>query len=95
MTKALRILQLEDRPADAELVTRALRKEGIQFSAHRVMTEADFLAQLREFTPDLILADWSLPQFSGLRALQPRQRRPHAAGGADVAAPHRPPSERL
>ena len=74
MTKALRILQLEDRPADAELVTRALRKEGIQFSAHRVMTEADFLAQLREFTPDLILADYSLPDYDGLSALAAAQR---------------------
>ncbi|MCX6914434.1 MAG: PAS domain S-box protein [Verrucomicrobia bacterium] len=74
MTKALRILLLEDRPTDAELVTRALRKEGIQFSAQRVMTEADFLAQLREFTPDLILADYSLPDYNGLSALAAAQR---------------------
>jgi len=74
MTKELRILILEDRPADAELVTRELRKEGIQFAAQRVMTEPDFLAQLREFAPDLILADYSLPSYDGLSALAAAQR---------------------
>ena len=37
-------------------------------------TEADYLAAL-ETPPDLILADWSLPQFSGLRALKLMRER--------------------
>ena len=46
-----------------------LTDEGFQPAWQRVQTEADYLAAL-ETPPDLILADWSLPQFSGLRALQ-------------------------
>ncbi|MFA7004688.1 MAG: PAS domain S-box protein, partial [Verrucomicrobiia bacterium] len=69
MTEELRILILEDRPADAELMMRELRREGIQFSVKRVWTKADFLAELRN-TPDVILADYSLPGYDGLSALK-------------------------
>jgi PAS domain S-box-containing protein len=69
MTKELRILLLEDRPADAELVLRELRKAGLQFAGKCVAAEADFLAQLRDDPPDLILADYSLPAYDGLSAL--------------------------
>ena len=48
MNKPLRILILEDRPADAELVTRELRKAGFDFVAKRVATENEFLAELRD-----------------------------------------------
>ena len=69
MTKELRVLLLEDRPADAELVMRELRKIGIHFAGQTVASEADFLAQLRATPPDLILADYSLPAYDGLSAL--------------------------
>ncbi len=36
---------------------------------HRVQTESEFVSALHEKRPDLILSDFSLPQFSGLRAL--------------------------
>ena len=65
MTKELRILILEDRPADAELVMRELRKQGILFVAKCVATEPEFLAELRDNPPDLILADHSLPGYDG------------------------------
>lgn len=65
----LRVLLLEDRPADAELVLRALTKAGIAAQWRRVQTEADFVATLAT-PPDLILADFRLPQFDGLKALQ-------------------------
>ncbi len=74
MTKGVRILILEDRAADAELAIRELRKEGLQFAAYRVMTEPDFLAQVRDFPPDLILADYSLPSYDGLSALAAARR---------------------
>ena len=72
--RKLQILILEDRPADAELATRELRKAGIQFAAKCVATEADFLAQLRDGPPDLILADYSLPAYDGLSALAAAQK---------------------
>ena len=77
MNSKLRILILEDRPADAKLAMRELRKAGIQFAARHVATEADFLAQLRDDPPDLILADYSLPAYDGLSALAAaRKERP-------------------
>ena len=69
MDKELRILILEDVPADAELIERELRKGGIVFSSRRVETKEDFQKELRDFMPDIILADYSLPTFSGLSAL--------------------------
>ena len=74
MTKELRVLLLEDRPADAELVMRELRKIGIHFAGQTVASEADFLAQIRAAPPDLILADYSLPAYNGPAALTAAQK---------------------
>ena len=69
MNGELRILILEDRPDDAELAMRELRKAGIRFDGKCVETEAAFLAALRDAPPDLILADYALPAYDGLSAL--------------------------
>jgi len=65
----LHFLFLEDNPSDFELIQRELRKEGLEFVAHRVDSRASFLAALEEFKPDLILADYSIPGFDGKQAL--------------------------
>lgn len=65
----LRVLIVEDNPSDADLMLRRLNKDGYLIDWHRVDDEENYLAAL-EHTPDLILSDWSLPEFSGLRALQ-------------------------
>jgi len=70
----LRMLILEDRPEDAELMLYELRKAGFQPEVHRVDTEADFQAQLAA-NPDIILADYSLPQYGARQALQYLQER--------------------
>ncbi|OHB74289.1 MAG: hypothetical protein A2Z34_08675 [Planctomycetes bacterium RBG_16_59_8] len=70
MGNDLRILILEDIEADAELAERELTNAGIGFVSKRVWTEEDFLNQLKSFAPDLILADYSMPQFSGLAAIR-------------------------
>jgi PAS domain S-box-containing protein len=69
MTKVLRILMLEDLESDQELAERELRKAGFIFTSMRVETCAAFIRALEEFTPDLILADHSLPTFDGVAAL--------------------------
>jgi PAS domain S-box-containing protein len=70
MTKELNILLLEDIPIDAELTEHELEKAHVPYSLKRVATKKRFLRELREFSPDVILADYSLPQFNGLEALR-------------------------
>ncbi len=60
---------VEDSPEDAELMVINLKNDGFVPDWTRVETEEDYLKQL-ENQPDLILADWSLPRFGGLRALE-------------------------
>ena len=69
MNKELRILILEDTASDAELMEDELKQAGLVFIAKRVATKADFVRQMDEFLPDFILADYSLPGFSGKSAL--------------------------
>src|SRR6202789_324720 len=69
MTAKLQLVVVEDSVIDAELVARHLAKAGLDVVMHRVQTESELVSALREKQPDLILSDFSLPQFSGLRAL--------------------------
>lgn len=68
--KQLRILILEDIMTDAELSERELHKGKILFNSRRVETREGFLKELKEFQPDLILSDYSLPSFDGMAALK-------------------------
>jgi len=70
MDKELRILILEDVPADAELEERELRKAGLVFTSKVVDTREAFLKELDDFSPDVILSDYDLPAFDGLAALR-------------------------
>jgi diguanylate cyclase (GGDEF)-like protein len=65
----LQLVMVEDSDADAELVARNLIKGGADAAIHRVETEPDFVQALQWMAPDVILSDFSLPQFDGLRAL--------------------------
>ncbi len=65
----LRILSLEDSAVDAELIERELMIGGLDFVAKRVKTRDDFLRELDDFKPSLILADYTLPSFDGISAL--------------------------
>ena len=76
--EGLRILILEDDPADAHLEQRLLRKAGLEFTARVAGTKADFARELASFAPHLILSDFSLPGFSGEQALIiAREKFPH------------------
>ncbi len=71
----VRILMLEDNVHDAELMIAELRRVGFKFQHERVQTEPDFLARL-DGGFDLILSDYSMPGFTGLRALELLKERP-------------------
>ena len=60
---------VEDSDADAELIAFELKNAGFDLKFTRVQTEPDFLEHLAK-KPDIILSDYSMPQFSGLRAAQ-------------------------
>jgi len=64
-----RVLLVEDDPLDAEMVLRELHHAGFEPVWERVDTESDYLARLSPEL-DIILSDFQMPQFSGLRALQ-------------------------
>jgi PAS domain S-box-containing protein len=74
MPKMLHILIVEDQPADVDLMLHELRKAGYEPKVTSVETESEYLSALGK-QPELILADYTLPQFNGLRALELLQER--------------------
>ncbi len=69
MDMELRVLIVEDSEMDAELMVMRLEIEGYNPAWQRVDTRQTFLEALNEDL-DIILSDWTLPQFSGLAALR-------------------------
>jgi diguanylate cyclase (GGDEF)-like protein len=69
MKRELSLVVVEDSVADAELLARYLAKSGLKCVIDRVQTEPEFIEALHRVKPDLILSDFSLPNFGGLRAL--------------------------
>jgi PAS domain S-box-containing protein len=66
---SIRVLILEDRAEDAELVVREMRQSGFRPEWRRVDCEAAYLAQL-EPAPDVILSDYQMPHLQAPRALE-------------------------
>jgi PAS domain S-box-containing protein/putative nucleotidyltransferase with HDIG domain len=67
-SKSLRILFLEDNPADVELALYELRRAEVAVETKRVDDADGFRAALAD-PPDVILADYTLPGFNALDAL--------------------------
>jgi PAS domain S-box-containing protein len=65
----INILIVEDSPWDAAVLVRELKSAGFEPTWKRVETVADYRAHL-ETLPDLIISDYTLPLFSGLRAME-------------------------
>ena len=69
MDRLLRVLALEDVATEAELAERELKRAGFRCTLVRVETEAQFRGGLED-PPDIILSDFSLPEFDGMAALR-------------------------
>jgi two-component system, cell cycle sensor histidine kinase and response regulator CckA len=69
MTKPIRLLFLEDNPRDVDLVRETLQSEGLECKIATVDSRKGFFDALDQRDFDLILADYSLPAFDGLFAL--------------------------
>jgi diguanylate cyclase (GGDEF)-like protein len=71
MNKLLRVLIIEDSEDDAELLAIALKRGGYQVIHQRVDTRLDMETALANPQPwDIVLADYSMPQFSAIAALE-------------------------
>lgn len=66
----VRVLIIEDNPKEAELIERAIRFGGINIISKVVETESEFNESLKEFLPDIIIADYYLQEFYVLNALK-------------------------
>ena len=68
--KSLRVLVVEDRAEDAELTVRELRRAELDCETVRVDTAQAFRRALADFRPDIVLADYTVPGFGGMAALE-------------------------
>ena len=68
--KAVRVLLVEDREDDALLVLEELSRGGFSVTHRRVETAETMREALTEQTWDVIVSDYSMPVFTGIRALE-------------------------
>lgn len=66
----VKILFLEDDNTDLKLMKYELREAGFNHIGCHVSTKKDFLHELVNFQPDVVLADYSLPMFNGMHAFR-------------------------
>ena len=69
MSRPLRVLLIEDSPTDAKLVTRTLQSSLGAVMVERVQDAAGMRRALENGKWDIVLSDWSLPDFDGPTAL--------------------------
>lgn len=80
MLGEIKILFFDDNSEDAELMKIELERVNFKFTSHWVDTKEDYLKALREFVPDVILCDYSMPSFNGMEAFK-------LLKGADIHIP--------
>ncbi len=75
MEKApIKLLLLEDLASDAKLELHRLAAGGLEVQPRWVKTREEFEKALAEFSPDIILGDYTLPAFDGISALRIARR---------------------
>ncbi len=70
MSSPIKILHLEDNQNDAELIKEILLVNELNCEITQVTTKEDFIRNLADNNYDIILADYNLPSFDGLSALE-------------------------
>jgi CheY-like chemotaxis protein len=75
MKSPLRILHLEDDSCDATIVRSVLENDGIACLTFRVQTRDAFVKALETGGIDLVLSDFSMPDFDGLSATKIARNR--------------------
>jgi diguanylate cyclase (GGDEF)-like protein/PAS domain S-box-containing protein len=64
------LLFIEDSQDDVELALRALSRDGLKATFNRVDSADGLKRALTNMVPDVILSDFSMPQFDGIHALR-------------------------
>ena len=75
MHERLKVLIVEDSNDDLLLIIRALKTGGLDIKHRHVQSEAEFVKALDDGTWDVVVSDYSLPGFSGLKALEHYKKR--------------------
>ncbi len=70
MNKQIRVLLVEDSKADAEIILRLIKKAGYEVFSQQLQTKPDLQNALKNQGWDVVLTDYSLPQFSAEEALE-------------------------
>lgn len=68
--KPIRILFIEDLISDYELAKSVLKREKILFTDTRVDCAEDMIREINDFRPNIIISDYSMPRFDGMKALK-------------------------
>src|ERR1700722_5574305 len=68
--RAVRILFVNEKRAGVQLCLNELKRMDFSVSSDRVQTAADFQEQLRTKSYDVIVCEYSMPNWTGLEALQ-------------------------
>ncbi len=68
--KSIRILFVEDLSVDVEMAVHEIKRENIDFVYQVADNEEDFRKQLDTFKPDIVISDYSMPSFDGMKALK-------------------------
>jgi PAS domain S-box-containing protein len=66
----MEILLLEDSADDAKLVELELHRAGLKCRFQHVCDGKSYVTALKNYLPDLILSDYTLPQYDGMAALR-------------------------
>lgn len=75
MDRKFKALILEHDSNDVELLQYELRRSFPNHESKVVQTEADYVDSLNSYVPDVILSDYSLPGFDGVRAFRIKQEQ--------------------
>lgn len=70
MPDPIKILLLEDNPHDIVLILHALKKDNLDFISEVADNKDDFKKKIVDFSPDIILSDFSLLSFDAVKAFE-------------------------
>ncbi|MFZ5946764.1 MAG: PAS domain S-box protein [Stygiobacter sp.] len=70
MNNNIKILILEDKQSDYELICAELNRGKLNYEINWVQDEGSYVNALESYQPDLIISDYRLPSFDGIKAIK-------------------------